>query len=293
MLGMGALLQPRDFALVFRRPKALAFGLSVQWVAAPVLAVAVVTVLALPPGIAAGVVLVAAVPGGTMSNVFTYFGRGNIALSISLTAVTTVASLVTTPLFLRLLAASNLPRDFEMPTGRIAFEISVVLLLPMLLGMGIGARFPQLRNGVSKWAIRISLALIAAMVVGGASAGRLDPHAYGVLGIISIVILCVALSVVAFAGSRLIGLPLPDRLAIGIEATIRNTNLALMVKASLFPAVAGVPDPVGDGMFFVALLYGGVALVVSLGPVYGFRRWIPAVALEGRGSQGVEESRVG
>ena len=82
-------------------------------------------------------------------------------------------------------------------------------------------------------------------------------------------------SAFAFLGSRVARFSPPDRLAIGIEATIRNTNLALLVKASLFPAVAGVADPIGDGMFFVALLYGGAALPVALGPIYLSRRRAP------------------
>ena len=243
-----------------------------QWVAVPLLALGLTAVLQLPPGIAAGLALVAAVPGGTMSNVFTYFGRGNIALSISLTAVTTVASLVTTPLVLGLLVAAHLPDDFQMPTGRIAFEIAVVLLCPLAAGMAIGARIPAHRDLFSRWSIRISLAFIGAMVVGGAGAGRLDPQAYGALGLASIFGFCVLASAFAFLGSRVARFSPPDRLAIGIEATIRNTNLALLVKASLFPAVAGVADPIGDGMFFVALLYGGAALPVALGPIYLSRR---------------------
>ena len=62
------------------------------------------------------------------------------------------------------------------------------------------------------------------------------------------------------------------RLAIGIEVTLRNTNLAILVKAVLFPAVAGVADPIGDGMLFVALLYGGMQLVVSCVPGWLHRR---------------------
>ena len=67
----------------------------------------------------------------------------------------------------------------------------------------------------------------------------------------------------------------PERVAIGIEATIRNTNLGILVKASLFPAVVGVIDPIGDGMFFVALLYGGAAIFVALPMILVSRRRLP------------------
>lgn len=262
MLGMGALLSPSDFARVVRTPRALSVGLAVQLVAVPVLAAGLAALLRLEPGIAAGLVLVAAVPGGTMSNVVTYLGRGNTALSISLTAVCTIGSLVTTPALLRLFVGAHLPADFEMPVGRVAGEIGVTLLLPLATGMFLGHRLDVRREVFARWCIRVSLLAIGCMVVGGAGAGRLDPVAYGPVAWVAIFALAGVAQAVSVAASRLGGLGRSDRLAVAVEVTVRNTNLALLIKASLFPAVAGVPDPVGDGMFFMALAYGGVALLV-------------------------------
>jgi len=275
MLGMGAVLAPRDFVGVMRSPRALAIGLAVQLVAVPLLASGLGVMLPVPAGIAAGLVLVASVPGGTMSNVFTYLGRGNIALSISLTAVTTVGSLLTTPALLRLLVGAHLPADFEMPTGRIALEIGAILLAPLAAGMLFGERFPDWRSGFSRWCIRASLGVIVIMVVGAGGSGRLDPSAYGKLAPVAIVLLAFVFQQTAYAACRLGGLGMRDRLAIAIEVTVRNTNLAILVKASLFPATAN-PDPIGDGMFFVALLYGGGALLVAALPVALGRRRMPA-----------------
>lgn len=272
MLGMGALLTPADFAGVVRQPRGFVLGLGAQLVAVPLVALAVASALPVPPGIAAGLVLVAAVPGGTLSNVATYLGLGNIALSIALTTVCTLAALVTTPLLLELLAGAHLPGDFEMPVGRVAWEIGVTLLAPLLAGMAAGNAFPGQRARISRWGIRGSLAVIGVMVVGAAGAGRLDPRAYGSLGIAAVFGFCLAAQLVALALGRLARLGARDRLAVVIEVTIRNTNLAILVKASLFPAVAGVPDPIGDGMFFVALLYGGAALPVAAGPILTHRR---------------------
>ncbi len=272
MLGMGALLAPRDFLDVLRNPRALGIGLATQLATVPLLALLLGRALPVEPGIAAGLALVAAVPGGTMSNVFTYLGRGNLALSISLTGVTTVAALVTTPILLRWLVAVHLPAEFEMPVARVAFEIAVVLLLPLSAGMFIGARFPARRDAIARWSIWISITFILSMVVGSAGSGRLDPRAYGVMGPVAIFLLCILAAQAAYASSRLAGLCPRDRLTISVEATIRNTNLAILVKASLFPAVAGVADPIGDGMFFVALLYGGLALPVAVVPVLIHRR---------------------
>lgn len=279
MLGMGLLLTPEDFRAVFRRPKALAVGLGLQLVAIPILAFLLTWSLPVELGIAAGMALVASVPGGTLSNVFTYLGGGNIALSISLTGVTTVGSLLTTPLLLRLLLAAQVPPDLEMPVGRVAFDIAFVLLLPLFLGMVLCALLPRQRRQLSRWSIRASLACIAVLVVGSAGAGRLDPMAYGWMGPLAVLALVIVFSQVAALATRLARLPDADRLAIGIEVTLRNTNLAILVKASLFPAVAGVADPIGDGMFFVALLYGGIQLGGALASVLRHRRRVAALAV--------------
>lgn len=272
MFGMGALLGLADFVAVFRRPRELLVGLGLQWLLVPAWAVALVRLLELPPGIAAGLALVAAVPGGTMSNVFTYIARGNIALSISLTAVTTVASLGATPLLLRLLAGTYLPADFAMPVGRIAFEIGAVLLAPLSAGMLLGVLLPARRERVSRASIRVSFVCLALMVIGSAGSGRLDGTAHGWIGPVAVVLLCAGFQTLAWLVSRLARLGAPERVAISIEVTVRNANLAVMVKASLFPAVSGVADPIGDGMFFVALMYGGVALPLCMIPIVLGRR---------------------
>ncbi len=277
MLGMGALLSPKDFATVVRSPRALTVGLAVQVIAAPLAALAIGRAFPIEAGIAAGLVLVAAVPGGTMSNVVTYLGRGNIALSIALTGITTVGALVMTPLILRLFIGDFLPPDFEMPVGRVAWEIGVTLLLPLFTGMLVGARFVGIRARLSRWSIRASIAVIAVMVIAAGGSGRVDIEAVGVIGVASIFTLAAACQLIAWLSCRAAGLAAGDRTAVVIEATIRNINLAVLVKASLFPAVAGQVDPIGDGMFFTALLYGGVSFLFATPPiVLARRRTLPA-----------------
>lgn len=267
MLGMGALLVPRDFVRVIRTPRALLVGLAVQLLLVPLWASVLGSTLAIPAGIAAGLVLVAAVPGGTMSNVLTYFASGNIALSIALTAVCTLGALFTTPTLLRIFVGAQLPPDFVMPTLRIGLEIGATLLLPLGVGMAIGVRLPHRRDRFARICIRASLAVIGLMVVGAAVTGRLDPRAYGGLTPVAVFALCAGAQLLAFGASWLARLEWRDRLAVAIEATVRNTNLAILVKASLFPAAVGRADPIGDGMFFVALLYGGAALPAVMVPL--------------------------
>jgi BASS family bile acid:Na+ symporter len=271
MFGMGAVMTLRDFSAVLLAPRALAVGLAVQLGAVPLLALGLGRALPVPAGIAAGLVLVAAVPGGTLSNLATFLGRGNVALSIALTAVTTVGALATTPALLRLLLGAQLPADFEMPVAQVARDIAATLLGPLAAGMALGAALPARRAQVSRWSIRASLAMILALAVGAAGSGRLDPRSYGTLALLAVPALALCGQLAAVGAGRLAGLTPADRLALGIEATLRNTNLALLVKASLAPAGAG-PDPLGDGMLFVALLYGGFALLASIPPIALHRR---------------------
>jgi BASS family bile acid:Na+ symporter len=276
MMGMGATVQRSDFVAVVRRPTAVTAGLALQLVGAPLLAAAIVAALGLPPGIAVGIVLIGAIPGGSLSNLFTFFARGNVALSITLTGVTTLACLVTTPVVLRLLAAQHLPAGFEMPAGRIAFEIAVCLLGPLAIGMAVGAASAGHRDAFSRWCIRGSLAVIGAMAVGSMSAGRVDPAAYGWEALAGMVLFAAALQALSVGVGRALRLPVRDRLALAVEVTIRNTNLGLLIKASVLPVRPGVADPVADGAFFMALFYGGVALAVASVPVLGGRRLVPA-----------------
>jgi BASS family bile acid:Na+ symporter len=272
MLGMGATLRLADFADVVREPKAFAVGLVSQLVLVPLIAFLFTLVVPLPAGVAVGLALVAAVPGGTMSNVATYLALGNTALSIALTAVSTLGCLATTPVVLRLLTTRSLPGRIEMPAAAIAFEIFVCLLAPLAAGMAIGALLPRRREAFTKWCIRACLLVILAMVIGASGAGRIDPLAYGWTGPLAVIGFSIVIQQASMALSRLCRLPRRDHVAVGIEVTIRNTNLALLIKASLLPVVAGVPDPVADGALFVALLYGGAAVFVVLPPCIVHRR---------------------
>ncbi len=276
MLGMGALLSPGDFLAEIKNPKSLSVGLVFQWAIVPIIAVVLGLLLPVPTGIAVGLMLMAAVPGGTLSNILTHFGNGNIALSISLTSITTVASLVTTPLLLHLMISEYLPNGFEMPTARIAQDIFATLIVPLMIGMYVKFRANAKHSAAfSKWVIRLSLALIVAMAIGAGGSGRLDPQAYGLMGIVALVVFGVAIKLVSLLVVSMAGLPGRDGLAIVIEAAFRNMSLAIAIKAIVFPAQTGVSDPIGDAVFFTALLYGGVSLFMSLIPVFIHRRAVP------------------
>ncbi len=263
MLGMGATLTVRDFGDILREPRSVTLGLCVQLLVVPVVAFIFLRGFGVGGGVAIGIALLAAIPGGTTSNIFTFFARGNSALSISITAVTTLACLVTTPLILTLLISDNLPADFSMPTGQIVTEIALTLLLPLAIGMAYLYLYPVPAAIVSKWCIRASLIGILLIVVGSASAGRLDLEAFGMDNLRLVFYFAVLLVATGWAAPRLFRLSRPDSTAVEFEVIVRNANLGVMLKASLFPAAAGATAQLGDTVLFTVLFYGGLQLLIA------------------------------
>ncbi|WP_224815701.1 bile acid:sodium symporter family protein [Hasllibacter sp. MH4015] len=131
MLGMGASLTPRDFILALKRPYGLAIGVISQYGFMPFIGFLLITFLPLPEAIAIGVLIMACMPGGTTSNIFTYFSKGNLALSVLMTVTSTVFGVILIPIVL-LIYASAL--DLEIPRENIIATL-VLLLVPVAIGM--------------------------------------------------------------------------------------------------------------------------------------------------------------
>lgn len=263
MLGMGATLTGEDFRDVIREPEAVTIGNIVQLLAVPLVAFLFIKGFGLAGGIAVGVALIASIPGGTTSNIFTYMARGNSPLSISITALTTLACLISTPLILGLLITDYLPANFAMPAGQIVVEIALNLLLPLVVGMAVLKYLPSIAPTLSKWSIRLSLFAILLIVVGSASAGRLDIQAFGSENLLLVIGFLLLIAVFAWLIPKILGLTSPDRTAIEMEVIVRNVNLAVLIKASMFPAISGVVDPLGDTVLFTVLLYGAMQMIVA------------------------------
>ena len=264
MLGMGATLRIRDFVAVFTRPAALLLGIAVQWVVVPLVAWRLIVDLDPVPGVAIGLALCAAIPGGTMSNVFTFLGRGNVALSIAITTVTTLGCLLTTPIILGLLIDHYMPTSFVMPVGQIATEIALILLLPLLLGMAVLEVFPNRAAAISKWCIRGSVFVILLIVIGASGADRIDIRAFDGRSLAALGLLVGLLATLSWLIPLMLRRPPGECTAINIEVTIRNSNLGLLIKASMFPATVGVADPTGDMVLLTVLMYAGFALPMGV-----------------------------
>lgn len=271
MLGMGATLTGRDFRDVVLEPRAMTVGTLIQIAAVPLTAFLFLRVLGVSGGVAVGIALIAAIPGGTVSNIFTFFARGNTALSISITAVTTIACLVTTPMILSFLIADYLPAEFVMPRGQIVREIGLTLLLPLAAGMAFLYMYPRTAPTLSKWSIRGSLLGILVIVIGSTLAGRLDLAAFGYGNVGLVLVFMLLLSVMVFVLPRLLRLPGRDSAAIEFEVIVRNINLGVLIKASIFPASVAATAQLGDVVLLTLLLYGGLQLIVSGGLIGLYR----------------------
>jgi BASS family bile acid:Na+ symporter len=133
MLGMGASLTFKDFLIALRKPAGIAIGMCTTYVLTPLVGVTLATVLDLPPAYAVGLILMACLPGGTTSNIFNYFGKGVVSLSILMTVVSTLFAVLLVPPLLSLLTM-RIEGEWQIPPGNVA-QVLFVLLVPTVIGM--------------------------------------------------------------------------------------------------------------------------------------------------------------
>jgi len=135
MLGMGASLTFKDFRIAFRKPQGILVGLACQYGIMPLLGYLLATLLGLPPALAIGLILMGCMPGGTTSNIFAYFSKGALALSIMMTVCSTLVAVAMVPVLLTSYSQlMGLPSEYSVPAGNVA-QVLVVLIVPTVLGM--------------------------------------------------------------------------------------------------------------------------------------------------------------
>lgn len=237
MLGMGLTLTADDFRAVLAMPRLVALGVALQYTVMPLGAVAVSSLLALPPEQMLGMVLVGAASGGTASNVITYLAGGNVALSVTMTAVSTLLSVALTPAWTLWLAGQAMP----VPLAGLAQTVAFVAVGPVLAGMllrralgGAARRFAAVFPAVSVAAICLIIAIIV-----GLNAERLATVG-PVLALA--VVLHNGLGLAAgYALSRLFGAAVPEARTIAIEVGMQNSGLAVALALKFFTPVAALP----------------------------------------------------
>ncbi len=164
MLGMGASMTPRDFRIAFRKPKGILVGLLSQFAVMPFLGFLLAVLLGLPPALVVGLLLIACMPGGTTSNIFAYFSKGVLALSIMMTTVSTLAAVVMVPLLLSFYGGlAGISGDYAIPAGNVA-QILVVLLVPTALGMVLRKMNPNVGASIELIGSFMGVAVIVFLI---------------------------------------------------------------------------------------------------------------------------------
>jgi len=232
-------LRPDDFRYVARRPLAVGIGLLAQFVLLPGATWLLTMLLDLPPATEAAMMLVAACPGGALSNVITAFGRGNLALSLSISAASSLLALILTPLNFTLMIAANpdtaaWARSIAVDPFDLVGSLVLLLAVPMSAAMLTSRRAPRVAARIRAPLARCAgVALAVFIVVAIAAQWRLFVIELG--RTLPIVILHNGLGLaLGWFGSLAAGLTLADRRAVTIEGGMQNSGLALGIIAAQF-----------------------------------------------------------
>lgn len=242
MLGMGMTMTVDDFKGVLQSPKAVLIGVVAQFVVMPGLAYVLCKLFNLPPEIAVGVILVGCCPGGTASNVITYMAKGNVALSVACTSVSTLLAPVLTPAIFYLLASQWLKID----AASMFISILQVVLLPIVVGLILRTWLKrQVESYIQVMPLVSVIAIVAivAAIIGGSKAAILQS---GLL-ILAVVILHNGLGyLLGFTAARFFKLPYADSKAIAIEVGMQNSGLGVALAAVHFAAspITAVPSAI-------------------------------------------------
>lgn len=242
MLGMGMTLTLGDFREIIRHPLAVIIGVVSQFVIMPLIAYALAKLFALPPAIAVGVILVGACPGGTASNVMTYLARGNTALSVACTSVSTLLAPILTPVVFYLLASEwlevSMSAMFISVIKMVLFPIAIGVMLRMIFKSSI-AKATEVLPLVSVF----SIVLIVAAVVSGSKQSIIES---GLL-IFGVVVLHNGLGyLLGFGVARLFKLNFADSKAVSIEVGMQNSGLGAALAKTHFALdpVTAVPSAI-------------------------------------------------
>ena len=261
-LGLG--LTFSDFARVAKMPKNFLVGLVSQLVFLPLVALIIVFVWPLQPELAIGLILIAAAPGGVTSNILTSFAKGDVALSISLTAVISLLSVISVPLVLGIsmgLISDNSLGSISLTS--IAISMFLIVTLPVLLGMIFRASLSYLTKRIEKIAKIFSTALFVLVLIGAILAERQNLVEYFAQTGLVVLILNILMMTIAYYWAKLFSSGRPQLKAISLECGLQNGTLAIFVGTSVF----------GGGLYIVpAATYSVIMYLTSLIFIYFIRK---------------------
>ena len=234
MFGMGLTLKLEDFKVVFTRPKDIIIGAIAQFTIMPLLAFLLSIAFKLPAELAVGVILVGTCPGGTSSNVMTYLAKGDVALSVGMTSVSTILAPFATPLLTLLYAGQ------KVDVNAVSMFISIVqvVILPIALGFIINKFFYKFTNSVKEILPLISVLAIVAIVAAVVSANSQRLMQVGYLVIIVVILHNSLGYLLGYILAKLFRLNNAKCKAVSIEVGMQNSGLATSLAATHFASMA-------------------------------------------------------
>ena len=245
MFGMGTTLDLKDFALVLKRPLDVFIGACAQFVIMPGLAYLIASAFNLDPALTAGVVLVGTCPGGTSSNVITFMSKGDVALSVTMTSVSTVLSPILTPFITYQLIGERIAFD---PVGMF-WSIVQIVIVPICLGLAVKSFLPKLAATATDYLPAVSAIAISLIIAGVIAVSRDNIlRTSGTILLVVILHNCLGYTL-GFILARLTGMSWKKAIALYVEVGMQNSGLATGLAKAHF---ASMPMATVPGAIFSA-----------------------------------------
>lgn len=261
MAGIGMTLAPADFQRVASRPKALIWGVAAALLLLPLVALSLAVIMGLPPEIAIGLVIVAACPIGTTSSLFSYLARGDLALSIALSALGSLVAIVTLPLFANFAIERLGEGDIRiyLPVLRTIGVMIAIILFPVIVGMAIRRKVPAFAGRAEKVVGAFGVVVLVVLIIGiGISVYQrwLEILASAGPAVVALFFCAVALGLL---GSRALGLSAAEAVTVTLSISIRNAAIGMVLAITMMHSPEIAVPPALFGLLMYAVGFGLVA----------------------------------
>lgn len=263
MFGMGLSLRIEDFKRILIYPKAVGIGLLNQLIFLPIIAFGIANLFELPAELAVGLMILAVCPGGATSNLITHLAKGDAALSITLTAFSSVITVFTIPFLVNYSIGYFIPGGEAQQLEVVGTVVSVLVItiIPVALGMLVFAKAPKLASKLDLPFRRISAIFFVIIVVAAVLKEKENLVRYFVEAGPAALTLNVATLGLSFGTARLFKLPFRQGLTIAIESGIQNGTLGITIAATLLMnSVMTIPSAI-----YSLIMFGTAALVIFFG----------------------------
>lgn len=262
MFGMGLSVSVNDIRYLQKSPKIVVAGVIAQMASLPIVAFVISFLFPIPVYLKIGLVLIACCPGGTMSNLVTYWLKGNIALCIALTAITSFLILITLPLImnLALLVFAGHGESIRLPFGKTVVNVFLTTLLPSIAGFVVNCYWPGMAKKIEKpleiFMTGALFLIYLVIVINNGNRPESTVSGYEMIILITFLLNVISMAI-GFAFSRYLGVDNRDSYTISIQVGLQNSALAIFIASSLMhmPESAVVAVVYGSFTFFTTWLF--------------------------------------